>query len=64
MQNSYSVINQVNGSTLTAKEQRHYFLIAGTVIKLSDNLDFKPTTLVKVTAAAPIQADVNCIIYY
>lgn len=59
MQNSYSVINQVNGSTLTAKEQRHYFLIAGTVIKLSDNLDFKPTTLVKVTAAAPIQADLT-----
>lgn len=59
IQNSYSVINQVNGSTLTAKEQRHYFLIAGTVIKLSDNLDFKPTTLVKVTAAAPIQADLT-----
>ena len=37
--------------------QRHYFFIAGSVLKLADNLDFKPTTLVKATAAAPIQAD-------
>jgi type IX secretion system PorP/SprF family membrane protein len=56
MQNNYSLI-QSNGNTLTGKEQRHYFFIAGSMIKISDNLAFKPTTLVKVTAAAPIQAD-------
>lgn len=59
MQNNYSEIKQANGSTLTAKEQRHYFFIAGAVLKISDNLDFKPTTLVKVTAAAPVQADLT-----
>ncbi len=59
LQNSYSEISQVNGSTLIAKEQRHYFFIAGTVIKLTDNLSLKPTTLIKVTAAAPVQADVT-----
>ncbi len=59
MQNNYSQIKQANGTTLTAKEQRHYFLIAGTVLKISDNLAFKPTTLVKVTAAAPVQADLT-----
>lgn len=59
IQNSYSELKQANGSTLTAKEQRHYFLIAGAVLKLSDNLAFKPTTLVKVTAAAPIQVDLT-----
>jgi len=59
LQNSYSEISQVNGNTLIAKEQRHFFLIAGTVIKLSDNLALKPTTLIKVTAAAPIQADLT-----
>lgn len=59
LQNSYSEISQLNGSTLIAKEQRHYFFIAGTVIKLTDNLSLKPTTLIKVTAAAPVQADLT-----
>jgi type IX secretion system PorP/SprF family membrane protein len=57
VQNNYSVINKPDGSTLVGKEQRHYFLIAGTMIKIGDNLDFKPTTFVKVTPAAPIEAD-------
>ena len=45
------------GSDLLGKEQRHYFLIAGTVLKLSENLALKPTALVKLTYAAPVQAD-------
>jgi type IX secretion system PorP/SprF family membrane protein len=59
LQNNYSVVNLADGSTLVAKEQRHYFLIAGTMIKISNDLEFKPTALVKVTPAAPIQADVT-----
>ncbi len=59
IQNNYSDLNQTAANTLAGKEQRHYFFIAGTMIKLSNNLDFKPTTLVKVTAAAPVQADVT-----
>jgi type IX secretion system PorP/SprF family membrane protein len=59
IQNNYMVVNLPNGSTWAGKEQRHYYFIAGTMIKLSDNLEFKPTTFVKVTPAAPIQADVT-----
>lgn len=59
MQNSYSTITLADGTKLVGKEQRHYFLIAGTVIKITDNLAFKPTALVKVTPAAPIQADLT-----
>lgn len=59
IENSYSEVNQTGGSTLIAKEQRHYFFIAGGLINLGHNLDFKPTTLIKVTEAAPIQADVT-----
>ena len=59
LQNSYSEVNQTNGNTLIAKEQRHYFFIAGALFNLSPNLAFKPTTLIKVTPAAPIQGDLT-----
>lgn len=59
LQNSYSIVQMADGSSLIAKEQRHYFLIAGALFNLSNNLAFKPTTLVKVTEAAPIQIDVT-----
>ncbi|MES2627952.1 MAG: type IX secretion system membrane protein PorP/SprF, partial [Bacteroidota bacterium] len=59
LQNTYSVSTQSNTSTLIGKEKRHYFLIAGTLVKLGSQLDFKPTTLVKLTPGAPIQADVT-----
>ena len=59
LQNSYSVIDQNNETTLIGKEQRHYFLIAGALLKMTDDLAFKPTTLVKVTPGAPIQADLT-----
>lgn len=59
VQNTVSKIDVSNGNTLIGKEQRHYFFIAGAVFNLSENVAFKPTTFVKVTAAAPIQADVT-----
>jgi type IX secretion system PorP/SprF family membrane protein len=59
VQNNYSLIRQDDGSMLVAKEQRHYFFIAGTFLKISDNVAFKPTTLVKVTPGAPVQADLT-----
>lgn len=59
IENSFSKVSQTGSSTLIAREQRHYFFIAGALINLGHNLDFKPTTLIKVTAAAPIQADLT-----
>jgi type IX secretion system PorP/SprF family membrane protein len=61
LQNSYSQVNDVNGNTLISREQRHYFFITGTMLKLSDNLALKPTTLIKVTQGAPIQADLTAM---
>ncbi|MEI6753682.1 MAG: type IX secretion system membrane protein PorP/SprF [Paludibacter sp.] len=58
-ENSYSEILQPNGFTLIGKEQRHYFLIAGSMIKLTENIEFKPTTYLKITSAAPIEADLT-----
>jgi type IX secretion system PorP/SprF family membrane protein len=47
------------GSALKGSEQRHYFFIAGGLLHLSENLDFKPTTFIKLLPAAPVQADLT-----
>jgi len=59
LESSYSRIDQGDGTSLIGKEQRHYFFIAGALFHVGDNLDFKPTSFVKVTAAAPIEADLT-----
>ena len=59
LQNNYSSITQANGNALIGQQQRSYYLIAGAVFNLGENVAFKPTTLVKVTAAAPVEIDVT-----
>ena len=56
--------NTVSGSTDLAGEVRHYFLIAGTVFNLNERFKLKPTTYVKVTPAAPIEADLTTTVIY
>lgn len=51
--------NSSTGSVNLVNEQRHYFLIAGTVFKLSNAVELKPTTFVKVTNGAPIEGDIT-----
>lgn len=58
-QNSFSVVNQDNESTVIGREQRHYFFITGAMLKMTNDLAFKPTALVKMTQGAPIQADLT-----
>ncbi|MCE3297237.1 MAG: hypothetical protein K0R65_2951 [Crocinitomicaceae bacterium] len=59
LENKYSAFKLADGTTQTGKEQRHYFFIAGAVFNLTDQVAFKPTTLVKATAGAPVQVDVT-----
>lgn len=51
--------NTTSGTTSIASEKRHYFFIAGGVVKLSNSVELKPTTFVKVTTGAPVEADVT-----
>lgn len=55
--------NYYEGTTMAslskAKEQGHYFFIMGSVFTLSKFVDFKPSTLVKVTKGAPMEIDVT-----
>ena len=51
--------NSTTSTTNIASEKRHYFLIAGTVLEISKNIDLKPTTFIKITNSAPIEADLT-----
>ncbi len=53
-----SSFNNNQTSTLAA-ERLHYFLIAGYVFDLSENLKFKPATLVKAVSGSPLQWDAS-----
>jgi type IX secretion system PorP/SprF family membrane protein len=39
--------------------QRHYYFIAGTVLKFSDDINFKPTTYIKTTKGVPVEVDLT-----
>ena len=43
---------------------QHYYLTAGHVFTLNESFDIKPSTMIKYTPAAPIEADVNCNVLY
>lgn len=51
-----SVVTQ---SAVSSKLTSHFFFTTGYEFPLSDNLQLKPSLLVKAVAGAPIQADVN-----
>ncbi len=51
--------NSISGTTKLATEKRHYFFIAGGVMKLSEEVEFRPTSFLKITYGAPIEADVT-----
>lgn len=42
-------------------EKRHYFFIAGAVFDIANGLKLKPTTFVKATEAAPLEADLTAM---
>ncbi len=53
-----SSLANVDSNTIAA-ERLHYFLIAGYVFDLSDNLKFKPATLIKAVSGSPVQWDAS-----
>lgn len=54
---SSSLTNLQNATV--AAERLHYFLIAGYVFEISDNLKFKPATLIKAVSGSPLQWDAS-----
>ena len=58
LQNNFYT-NPVTGSAFLAKEKRHFYFICGGVTKISPEVQFRPTTFVKATPGAPVEADVT-----
>lgn len=52
-------INNTDGVMTTAKESRHYFLMAGYVLDLDRDLKFKPSFMLRAVEGAPLSLDVN-----
>ena len=56
--------NTVDGGAKFAL-QRHYYLIGGAYFHLTDDVDFKPTSYLKVTKGAPVELDLTAnFIFY
>lgn len=47
------------GIVSTASERMHYFLTAGYVFDVADNLKLKPSTMIKATSGAPLSVDLS-----
>jgi type IX secretion system PorP/SprF family membrane protein len=53
--------NKLNdGDNVTARQFKHYYLMAGYLIKLNNVIKLRPSALLKQVNGAPIQLDVNC----
>ena len=63
LENDYTSNTTASG-VAGGSEKRHLFFIAGTVFNLNEtgSLKLKPTTFVKVTEAAPIEADITAML--
>ncbi|WGK66204.1 type IX secretion system membrane protein PorP/SprF [Flavobacteriaceae bacterium YJPT1-3] len=48
-----------NSTSFVAEERLHYYGIAGYTFDLSSDVKFKPSTMVKLVAGAPLQVDVS-----
>ena len=48
-----------SATSYSARERMNFYLIAGHVFDLSDNIKFKPAALAKVVTGAPLQVDVT-----
>jgi len=54
-----SDIDDPDAEATSAADRLHYFLIAGYVFDLNDNLKFKPATFIKAVSGAPLQIDLS-----
>jgi len=52
-------LEKEDGYVSTVSERMHYFLAAGYVFQVSDNLKLKPSTMIKATQGSPLSVDLS-----
>ena len=58
LQNEYGLV-KIDGKTAYSKLVRHFYGMAGILIPITDNVLFRPSTLIKYVNNAPLQADLS-----
>ena len=58
LQNEYGVV-KIDGKTAYSKLVRHFYGMAGYLVPITDNILFRPSTLIKYVNNAPVQADLT-----
>ncbi len=58
------IIEQSIDGSETNKERRHYFVIAGGIIKINEYWKIRPTSQLKLTVSAPISIDLSLTAIY
>lgn len=58
------IIETAYGNSITAKEQRHYYVIGGAVFDIARQWKLRPTTSIKITNGAPISVDLSAAAIY
>lgn len=53
-----------SAASRVSKQQMHYYIIAGYIVAISENIKFKPSIQTKITAGAPFQLDANATILF
>ncbi len=48
-----------DGAVVTARELRHWFLMGGYVMDISEDFKFKPSIMLRAVAGAPLSLDIN-----
>ncbi|MFY9151923.1 MAG: type IX secretion system membrane protein PorP/SprF [Prolixibacteraceae bacterium] len=46
------------------KEERHYFITGGVVVDLSENIRFKPSTIIRIVNGAPISLELSAALLF
>ena len=63
LENNYDD-NTIEGSADLISQGKHYYFIAGANFDLTDEIQFRPTSLVKMSSTAPIEVDITAMFIY
>jgi len=63
LENNYSD-NSIEGSANVFGDGKHYYIIGGANFKIADKIDFRPVSLIKINAGAPMEIDLTAMFVY